>query len=64
MYSLYQHNRDLINVGAYVTGSNPMLDQAIELYPKMEQFLKQNMHERESYESSIRQLAMLFEPVL
>jgi flagellum-specific ATP synthase len=62
MYSLYQHNRDLINVGAYVAGSNPMLDQAIELYPRMEQFLRQKMHEREPYESSIRQLAMLFEP--
>jgi flagellum-specific ATP synthase len=29
MYSLYQRNRDLISVGAYVNGSNPLLDEAI-----------------------------------
>ncbi len=62
MYSLYQRNRDLISVGAYVRGSNAMLDEAIELYPRMEQFLKQDMYEREPYEESVNQLAELFEP--
>ena len=62
MYSLYQRNRDLISVGAYVGGTNPMLDEAIELYPRMEQFLKQNMFQNESYETSVAQLDALFAP--
>jgi flagellum-specific ATP synthase len=60
MYSLYQRNRDLISVGAYVSGSNTLLDEAIELYPRMEQFLKQDMFQREPYETSIAQLTALF----
>ncbi|HUV99442.1 MAG TPA: flagellar protein export ATPase FliI [Gallionella sp.] len=62
MYSLYQRNRDLISVGAYVSGTNTMLDEAIELYPRMESFLKQDMFQRESYETSIGKLDALFAP--
>lgn len=61
IYSLYQNNRDLISVGAYVSGSNPLLDQAIELHPRMEQFLKQGMLQSETYEASLSQLTALFE---
>jgi flagellum-specific ATP synthase len=61
MYSLYQRNRDLISVGAYVSGSNTLLDEAIELYPRMEQFLKQDMFQREPYAASVAQLEALFE---
>jgi flagellum-specific ATP synthase len=60
MYAHYQRNRDLISVGAYVSGSDPLLDEAIALYPKMEQFLKQGMFEREPYEASVAQLMALF----
>jgi flagellum-specific ATP synthase len=34
LYSRYQRNRDLISVGAYSAGSDPVLDQAITLNPK------------------------------
>ncbi len=63
MYSLYQRNRDLISVGAYVSGSNALLDEAIDLYPRMEQFLKQDMYQREPYATSVTQLKALFEPI-
>src|SRR5574340_794181 len=63
MYAHYQRNRDLISVGAYVKGSDPLLDEAIALYPQMEQFLKQDMFQREPYAASIAQLTVLFEPV-
>ncbi len=36
--SSYQRNRDLINVGAYAMGSDPMLDTAIQYYPRMSKF--------------------------
>lgn len=61
LYAHFQRNRDLISVGAYVRGSDPLLDEAIALYPSMEQFLKQGMHERESYQSSLTRLSALFE---
>ncbi len=56
-YSRYQRNRDLINVGAYVPGTDPELDKAMILYPKFERFLQQKMHEREAYLDSVNQLA-------
>ncbi|MDD2721908.1 MAG: flagellar protein export ATPase FliI [Gallionella sp.] len=62
LYAHYQRNRDLISVGAYISGSDPLLDEAIRLYPRMEQFLKQGMYQSEAYASSIEQLADLFQP--
>jgi flagellum-specific ATP synthase len=44
LWSLYQQNQDLIQVGAYEAGSNPDLDQAIRLREAMENFLRQDMH--------------------
>ncbi len=62
MYAHYQRNRDLISVGAYVSGSDALLDQAIALYPQMERFLKQGMLQREPYQASITQLNALLSP--
>jgi flagellum-specific ATP synthase len=44
LWSIYQQNQDLIQVGAYEAGSNTELDAAIRLRPVMEQFLQQDMH--------------------
>jgi len=41
LYSLYEQNRDLISVGAYVGGSDRRIDQAIEAYPRLQGFLRQ-----------------------
>ena len=60
LYAHYQRNHDLISVGAYVHGSDPLLDEAIALYPRMEQFLKQGMFEAESYATSLNDLSGLF----
>jgi len=61
-YSRYQRNRDLINVGAYVAGSDPLLDQAVMQHTQMEAFLQQNMEEKVSLERSVRELHHLFPP--
>jgi flagellum-specific ATP synthase len=45
MWSLYQQNQDLIQVGAYEMGSNPTLDEAIRLREDMDNFLRQDMHQ-------------------
>ena len=60
LYSRYQRSRDLINVGAYVAGSDPHLDQAIALMPRMDAFLRQDMRNREPFAASVAQLHALF----
>ncbi|MFY9329877.1 MAG: flagellar protein export ATPase FliI [Georgfuchsia sp.] len=60
LYARYQRSRDLISVGAYQTGSDPQLDQAITLLPRLEEFLRQNMNQRESYANSLQKLMPLF----
>ena len=59
LYSRYQRSRDLISVGAYVKGSDSVLDEAILLHPKLEAFLQQGMHHCEDYVDSRSQLAEL-----
>ena len=61
LVSRYQRNRDLINVGAYAAGSDPVLDQAIALWPRLEAFLQQDMHAHAGYGESVRQLGRLLE---
>lgn len=60
LYSRYQRSRDLISVGAYVPGSDPVLDEAIRRHPSFEAFLQQVIQEREGYEGARMKLAQLF----
>jgi flagellum-specific ATP synthase len=60
LYARYQRSRDLISVGAYVKGADPVLDEAVAMYPRLESFLVQDMHERETTATSRRGLAELF----
>ena len=59
LYARYQRNRDLVNVGAYAPGSDPVLDKAIALYPRMETFLQQNMRERIDFPTSAADLEQI-----
>ena len=40
--SVYRDSQDLIQLGAYVAGSNPVLDSSIRLRPELMQFLRQD----------------------
>jgi flagellum-specific ATP synthase len=59
LWSLYQQNQDLISVGAYEVGTNRDIDLAIRLRPKMEQLLRQGMHERASLGQSVQAVEQL-----
>ena len=61
LYSRYERSRDLINVGAYAAGTDPLLDEAIRLQGGMETFLQQNIHERADVQASLAELAALFQ---
>ena len=60
LFSRYQRSRDLISVGAYVAGTDPVLDQAINMFPKMEAFLQQQLNEQSNFLSSRSSLQSLF----
>ncbi len=55
-YSTYQSNKDLISIGAYNKGSDPNIDQAINLLPVINFFLQQKMKEVIPYEQSLEQM--------
>ncbi|MBC3932729.1 MULTISPECIES: flagellar protein export ATPase FliI [Undibacterium] len=60
LYSRYERSRDLISVGAYAPGSDPMLDEAIRLHPHITAFLQQNILEKCSISESLAGLQALF----
>ena len=60
MLSRYQRNRDLINVGAYSSGRDQLLDRAIALYPRIEAFLQQGFRECAEFDTSLQRLNALF----
>ena len=60
LYSRFQRSRDLIAVGAYAAGSDPLLDEAIAAYPRFERFLQQDLAERADYDGSLAALHQLF----
>ncbi|MDR3158173.1 MAG: flagellar protein export ATPase FliI [Zoogloeaceae bacterium] len=60
LFSRYQRARDLIAVGAYVAGSDPVLDEAIRLYPAMEKYLQQDFGESALFSASKSGLESLF----
>ena len=43
--AVYRKNQDLINIGAYPAGSNPLIDQAIAVHEPMNGFLRQGVNE-------------------
>ena len=63
LWSRHRRDRDLISVGAYVTGSDPLLDQAIALSPRMDAFLTQDMNARVRAGEAVGELdALLAQP--
>ncbi|MED3512946.1 flagellar protein export ATPase FliI [Bacillus subtilis] len=59
LLSTYQNSEDLINIGAYKRGSSREIDEAIQFYPQLIQFLKQETDESALLEESIAALTSL-----
>lgn len=59
MLSRYTRVRDLIPLGAYVPGGDPVTDHAVELFPRLEAFLQQGTHEPAPLTSCVAQLEEL-----
>ncbi len=59
LLAAWRDAEDLINVGAYVKGSNPEIDTALRVRPAILKFLKQGVTERSTVEESRRALLEL-----
>jgi len=56
VYSRYEKGHDLVQIGAYVSGSDRGLDEAIALHDPMHQFLQQDMFESATLDESVTEM--------
>jgi flagellum-specific ATP synthase len=56
----YKEGEDLINIGAYVKGTNPKIDRALKYYDNIIAFLKQSVEDATTLEESINMLTGIF----
>jgi flagellum-specific ATP synthase len=59
LLATFREAEDLINIGAYVRGSNPKIDKAIQMIDKIREFLKQDVKEKAEFEDSVNRLIEL-----
>lgn len=56
LVAIYRESEDLINIGAYVKGSNPKIDRAISKIDVINEFFRQGIYEKAVHEQSIARL--------
>jgi flagellum-specific ATP synthase len=59
LLATYRKAEDLINIGAYVAGSNPKIDQAIERIEHINKYLRQDIQDNVHFEDSLEQLEII-----
>jgi flagellum-specific ATP synthase len=59
--STYREAEDLIKIGAYVKGTSPTIDMAVELMPKVDAFLRQPTGDREPLPRALGRLKTVLE---
>lgn len=62
LLSVYRESEDLINIGAYVKGSNPRVDQAIAYRDQLTKFLCQDLTESSPWQQSKAALVQALAP--
>ena len=59
--AIYKKAEDLINIGAYVQGSNADIDYAVTMIERVNAFLKQGMEEKIDFHQTLLQMKALFD---
>lgn len=60
LYSAYLRNRDVINIGMYQRGADPVVDEAIMRRESIENFLRQDMNEASEMKDSLAGMHAIF----
>lgn len=63
LLAIWSEIEDLVNIGAYASGSNPEFDLAIRMKPVIDAFLRQGIGEGFSFEESRASLAELLDEI-
>jgi len=61
--AVYEEARDLINIGAYVSGNNPQIDTAVKHIDAINEFLRQDIDEKVTLDESIARMRKIFSAV-
>lgn len=61
LLATYKNSEDLINIGAYVKGSNEKVDTSIQYYDDIIGYLKQGMKEHMTFSESVESLKNIFQ---
>ena len=56
MMATYRESEDLINIGAYVKGSNPRIDRAVKNREAVRNFIRQDSSEKAEFDESVGRL--------
>ena len=56
----YETSEDLINIGAYKSGANKEIDDAIRSHPLIKEYLQQDIYEKAKLEQSVERLTAQF----
>lgn len=59
LLAVYQEHEDLISIGAYRAGSNPLVDTAIQMKPEIDEFLCQRMDESMQLDATTKRFVAL-----
>src|SRR5699024_795986 len=59
LMSAYEENIELIQIGAYRTGSDPRIDEAISFYDNIQAYLRQDIYEDITFEQTIKNMKLL-----
>ncbi|WP_411170343.1 flagellar protein export ATPase FliI [Clostridium sp. MB05] len=60
LLATYKEAEDLINLGAYVKGSNKKIDIAIQYNDRLNSYLKQGIEEKSDFDTSLENLISMF----
>ncbi len=59
LMAVHARNEDLINIGAYVSGTDPVCDKAISMMGDINKFLIQSTNEKTEYDKTVEELLAL-----
>ena len=59
LLAAYAHSEDLIRIGAYQRGSDAVLDRAVEVLPKVDEFLRQSTSSLCTFAETVQMLSTL-----
>ena len=60
LLAAYRDAEDLINLGGYVRGANPVVDRAIEMKSELDDFLRQGIYEQDFLDAIVTRMNTMF----